>query len=98
MTDLIVLYKIKYINEVLNRNENEYVVFFDVDAIPSNPNIKLESLIDEEHEIFVSPGNKYVDYITATQQLIPEFIELIKNTNNKLDEFLHSPINYIEKI
>ena len=45
-TNLIILYKIKYIKEVLNRLDDEYVVFFDTDAIPSNPNIKLETFID----------------------------------------------------
>lgn len=97
-TNLIILYKIKYIKEVLNRLEDKYVVFFDTDAIPSNPNIKLEMLIDNQHEFFVSPGNKYADYITATNDLIPEFINLIKNAEGILDIFLHNPVQYNNKI
>ena len=90
-TTEIVLYKIKYVKEVLDRNEDEYVVFFDVDAIPSNPNIKLESFIDNEHEIFVSPGNKYMDFLSAIYQLKPFLMDLFENKNNMLDYFCQDP-------
>lgn len=97
-TTEIVLYKLKYVKEVLKRNEDEYVVFFDTDAIPSNPNIKLEEFIDDEHEIFVSPGNKYMDFISASHQLLPVLSDMCNNKNNLLDLFCNDPTVLCEKI
>lgn len=97
-TTQIVLYKIKYVKEVLERNEDEYVAFFDADALPSNPNIKLEEFIDDEHEMFIPPGNKYMDYISAANIFAPTLVEIFNNKDHNLDILCNQPPLLVEKI
>lgn len=44
-------YRIHMIEQYMN--DYDYLVYFDTDLIVSNPNIKIEDLIDDEHDIFM---------------------------------------------
>ncbi len=37
----------------------DLIVYIDTDAVFNNPNIKIETLIDEDHYIYVAPDNGY---------------------------------------
>ena len=60
-------YKILYINE--NLNDCDYLVFIDADAAISNPTIKIENLIDDKHELFLSRGNDRLYQLITLQNL-----------------------------
>lgn len=50
----IIAYKIKFLYEHLIKNDCDILVFLDADATVSNPNIKIEDLIDNKHDFFIS--------------------------------------------
>ena len=79
----IVLYKILMTRNELYKNDSEYVVFFDCDAIVSNPNIKLEDFIDNEHEMWVSHGNNQHHYRNSLTALAKE-VQLLFNDKELL--------------
>lgn len=54
-------YKFKVINKHLNENDCDYLVFMDADAVVSNPTIKIENLIDNQHHIFFSRSDSKHD-------------------------------------
>lgn len=104
MMSALALYKFQYINEVLNRDEDEYIVFLDIDALPSNPNIKLQSFIDDKHDLFLTPANNLYHVLNINNKLIPEFNNILQNNsiiketlsgdkklylNNKFNELLN---------
>ena len=74
----ICLYKIFMIKNELIKDDSEYIALFDTDAIISNPNIKLEEFIDDEHEMFVCQSNNYYD--------IPQYLNKFVNCFNS---FIH---------
>ena len=53
-------YKIKYMYDSLLKNDCDILVFIDADAAVSKPTIKIEELIDNEHDLFLSKGNDVV--------------------------------------
>lgn len=59
----IILYKILMTYEELLKNDSEYIVFIDTDALISNPNITLDSLIDNKHQIWLSHANQRYECI-----------------------------------
>lgn len=83
-----VLYKILMTRDELEKNDSEFVVFFDCDAIVSNPNIKLETFIDNKHEMFVSPGNNEHHYRNSLNVLSKE-IQLFFNDKECLEYALY---------
>lgn len=74
-------YKIPYINN--NLNNCDYLVFIDADAAVSNPNIKIEDLIDNKHEMFFSRGNDRLYQIITLQNLYNNLLNFLKD-NRKL--------------
>lgn len=51
-------YKVKFIQRKLEEQNADYLVFIDADAAVSMPQIKIEQLIDQEHQMFLSRGNE----------------------------------------
>lgn len=70
----ILAYKLHFIYNNLRHDEyspvkNDVIVFIDADAAISNPNIKIENLIDDEHEIFLSRGNEIACQLIELQRI-----------------------------
>lgn len=53
--DNVIAYKQKFIEEQLT--DCDYLVFIDADAAVSNPNYKIEDLIDSQHQLFLTRGD-----------------------------------------
>ena len=56
----IIAYKIKLMYDNLMEQDNDVVVFIDADAAISKPTIKIEDLLDDEHDLYLSKGNQMV--------------------------------------
>lgn len=54
-------YKFKVINDHLRMDDCDYLVYMDADAVVSNPTIKIEDLIDQDHSIFFSRSDSKYD-------------------------------------
>ena len=69
-------YKIKFIYDYLIQKQNyDYYVFLDADAVVSNPNIKIEDLIDDKHQLFLSRGNDRFGQILALRRVYEAIIK-----------------------
>lgn len=79
----IVLYKVLMTKNELEKEDSEYIVFIDSDAIISNPNIKLEDLIDNEHEIWLSLGNYEYDLNFNLKNLVNSIQFLLAKNNSE---------------
>ena len=56
--------KIKYLRDQLNKQDCDYLVFVDADAAVSFPQLKIEDMIDQQHQLFLSRGNNIADQIS----------------------------------
>lgn len=92
--ELKALHKINYIND--NLNNCDYLVFIDADAAVVNPNRKIEDLIDNEHELFLSIGNDRVNSISVLQRLTNNLINLFNNNKDMVINELFN--NYVHKL
>ena len=54
----IIAYKIKLIYDHLMMQDKDVVVFIDADAAVSKATMKIEDLLDDKHEIYLSRGNQ----------------------------------------
>jgi len=79
----IILYKLVFMRDELNKKDSDYVALLDNDAFISNPNIKLESFVDEEHEFFASPSHTTCD----TPQIFNRFIFILNKFINDYEIF-----------
>lgn len=61
----MVAWRVHFINQQLAKNDCDYLAVLDADATISNPNIKIEDLIDDTHEFFLSRGNDKVYQINC---------------------------------
>ena len=81
-------YKILYINE--NLNDCDYLVFIDADAAISNPTIKIENLIDDKHELFLSRGNDRLYQLITLQNLYNNLVKFLsENSGLLLTNYFH---------
>ena len=72
----ILAYKLHFVYNNLMFGDYDLIVFLDADAAISNPTMKIEDLIDNKHELFLSRGNE------ITCQLVE--LKRIKNSINNL--------------
>lgn len=81
-------YKVPFMSEQLNKQDCDYLVFVDADAAINKPTIKIEDLIDNQHELFLSRGNEKVLQINC-----------IVNIANKLNQIFQRERteNYLTK-
>lgn len=83
-------YKLQFIYQQLMKNDCDYLVYLDADATISNPNIKIEDLIDNQHQLFLSRGNDRIGEIMALNTI---FNALKQKMNT--DNFINSSIDNI---
>lgn len=77
-----------FIYEQLMKSNDDYLVFLDNDAVVNNPTIKIEDIIDNQHQLFLSKGNTKSDIIKIIINLSNEFITKLKNKS----QFFNSSI------
>lgn len=106
----VVAYKQKFIADQLDGCD--LLAFIDVDAAVSNPNIKIEDLVDQDHSLFLSRGNGYQfatfqilydrvhDYMFKDQRFRNQFVDqkLMKDYDffRLFESFSMSFINFNE--
>lgn len=66
--------KPKFLLEIMEKREDDYILFLDIDAIVSNKNIRIEEFIDENYDIVATE-----DY--SSHSLMNAGVLLIKNTD-----------------
>lgn len=82
------VYKYKYLLDILNTSENDYIVYVEYDACFCNTIKKLEEYIDIEHSIFYSRCNWSYDVLNYLKNVNKMADILNKNTNaNRLLNF-----------
>lgn len=83
-------YKFKVIYEQLIQSDCDYLVYMDADAAISKPQIKIEDLIDNEHDLFFSRSDSKHDQkthmIDLAQKMNAIFQKKLLDTNY-FDEF-----------
>ena len=75
------VYKYKYLLDVLNTSENDYIVYVEYDACFCNTVKKLEDYIDDEHSIFYSRCNWSYDILNYYKNFNKMSNILNKNAN-----------------
>ena len=86
-TKEIIAYKIKFMYDHLMKNDCDVLMFIDADAAVSKPQIKIEDLIDDQHEIFLSRGNERVAQILHLTNIRNGMIRIFSNPNQLLNEY-----------
>ena len=82
------IYKLNYIYQQLMKKDCEYLIFLDHDAVVSNPNIKIEDLIDNEHQLFLSRSNIRWDAIYSMVNLYNRMTNIFTSK-----QIVNMPIN-----
>ena len=72
-------YKIFFIKQMLDKSNQDYLVFIDNDAFINKPQIKFEDMIDDTHQLFLSRGNGMFDQNKLFKDLIKRLNKLDKN-------------------
>lgn len=80
----IVGYKLKLWRDQLD-SDCDYLAFIDTDAAVSNPDIKLEDLIDDTHSLFFSRGNDIWYQNMAVTDIYKKFHKLIFDDNKRFN-------------
>ena len=81
-------YKMKFIYDNLIKDDCDILVSLDADAVISKPQIKIEDLIDEEHDLFLSRGNDIFWQNRELKNIVSELYRLFHNNNKRsYDEF-----------
>ena len=88
--DTACLYKFKIL--LNNLTDCDYLVFLDADAAVSNPNIKIEDMIDNSHELFLSSANFRYDHIKRLYNMHKSLTDILLNHkdllyNNRYNEY-----------
>lgn len=83
----IIAYKIKFMYDHLMKNDCDVLMFVDADAAISKPQIKIEDLIDEEHEIYLSRGNERVAQLIHLTNIRNGMIRIFNNPDQLLNEY-----------
>lgn len=76
------LFKPQFIYDSLK--DCDYLVFIDADGFISNPNIKIEDLIDNQHEIFFDRGNGKVDFLHDFKNLYNHMTICMQKYQNEM--------------
>ena len=75
--DYIVAYKLYFIQQQLEKNDADYIVFIDADAAVSKPQIRIEDLIDEQHQLFLSRANDKTFVRNTFNELCRRLIKVV---------------------
>lgn len=76
----VIIFKMKYIYEQLLKQDCDYLVFLDADAAVSKPTVKIEELVDFQHELFLSRNNQRYGIINVMVNL---YNKLTKKINDR---------------
>lgn len=79
----------KYINDF------DYLVYMDSDAVINNPNIKIEDLIDDTHDLFVGPD---CGIFTITVHLVQSAVTVINYLRKNNLSYLKDPDKELEQL
>lgn len=71
-------YKVPFISFELNKQDCDILVFIDADATISKPTIKIEDLLDNEHELFICRGNEKVLQAKLIVDIHSKLTDIIK--------------------
>lgn len=99
--NLAALYKLNYMYDILMKDDCDYLVTLDADAAINKPQIKLEDLIDDQHDLFLSRGNEKIWVINILQQLNQNIVDLFQNhrdylTNYNYEDMIEKNYNFYE--
>lgn len=79
------VYKLQYIYNNLIKNDCDYLVFLDADAAVNKPTIKIEDIIDENHDLFLSKGSEKVQILRSLSSLNKLIYLILENHQYFLD-------------
>lgn len=79
------VYKLNYIYNNLIKNDCDYLVFLDADAAVNKPIIKIEDLVDDEHDLFLSKGDEKTQILRSLFLLHNIIDSILKNYQYFLD-------------
>lgn len=71
-------YKIPFIKQQLDKQDADYVVVLDTDATISKPTIKIEDLVDDKHDMFLSRGNEKVLQINLLVEVYNKIHQILQ--------------------
>lgn len=83
----ILAYKMKFMYDHLMMNDCDLLVFIDADAAVSKPQIKIEDLIDDEHQIYLSRANEKVCQIMHLTNIRNGMIRIFNNLDQLIKEY-----------
>ena len=84
--DKACIFKYKYLLDILNTSNEDYIVYVEYDACFCNTIKKLEDYIDDQHSIFYSRCNWSCDVRTWIRDFI-KMLNYIKDNENKILNF-----------
>lgn len=90
--DMVAAYKLYFIREQLYKSGCDYIVYIDADAAVNKPQIAIEDLIDEQHQLFLSRANDKTYVRNTIRELCIKLIN-INNTTSLVNNF-----NYDQEI
>jgi hypothetical protein len=76
-------------------NEFDYLVWLDSDIVINNPNIKIENLIDNEHNLFLCADSGIFAFTTLLIQAAATLQKYLKDNNLT---YLKDPVNQLQEI
>ena len=79
---LACVYKLQWVYEKLIKQDADYLIQLDADAVVSNPNIKIEDLIDDKHQLFLSKGNERVYLANSLISLYKKLVNVLNDKTN----------------
>lgn len=79
----VIFYKNKFIKDQLDKQDCDYLVFIDADAAVSKPTIKIEDLIDNQHELFLSRGNDKIQHIHSLITSYQKIQDMLKRSQTE---------------
>lgn len=83
----VYIYKNKFMYQHLLKDDCDILVFIDADAAVSKPQIKIEDLIDDQHEIFLSRANERVCQLIHLQNIKKGMDRIFKKPEQLFNEW-----------
>lgn len=80
-------YKLQYILDKLGQKDCDYLVFMEADVVVSKPTIKIENLIDEKHQFFISRNNDVPFQIKHINNILHELQRILSIKNRIYTEY-----------
>lgn len=96
-SEIICVYKLNFIYNQLMKNDADVLVIIDADAAVNNPNIKIEDLIDNQHELFLSRGHSKECMITCMNKLIQTFSSHLFNKEQLYKKHMNTYFKYSDR-